>query len=214
MPSRPNNMPTNEHTMQPNTPQAGTLRQAWLVIVLGLLYGGALAGVQTSLGPRIEANKRAETYRAIPQIVPGADPAQTAELTVTGRDGRPGRAYQARNSHGELAGWVLPATGLGFADRIDLLVALDPELSTITGMYVIDQKETPGLGNFISADRFRDEFRGKSADEPLRIVKDDPKPAQNEIRTLSGATISSESVAGIVNDAIDNLRGPLRAVRP
>ncbi len=200
--------------MDPEASSGGYLRQAWLVILLGLLYGGALAGVQTSLGPRIEQNRREETYRVIPEIVPGADVAQTAELTVTGRDGRPARVYRAHDAEGQLAGWVLPAAGLGFADRIDLLVGLDPELNTITGMYVLDQKETPGLGNFISSEPFRSQFAGKSAEDPLLVIKGDPTAGRNEIRALSGATISSESVAAIIDSAIENLREPLQSVEP
>ena len=50
----------------------GYLRQAWLVLLLALLYGAALAGVQTTLGPKIAENKRDETYGVIPTLVPGA----------------------------------------------------------------------------------------------------------------------------------------------
>ena len=194
--------------------EGGYLRQAWLVILLGLLYGGALAGVQTTLGPRIEANRRAETYRAIPEIVPNADPEQTTAFTITGRDGRPARVYEARTADGRTAGWVLSAGGLGFADRIELLVGLDPALNTVTGMYVIDQKETPGVGNFIASESFRRQFEGKSAEEPLLVVKDDPTAGRNEVRSLSGATISSESVASIINTTLENLREPLRQAQP
>ena len=196
--------------MDSDASQTGYLRQAWLVILLGLLYGGALAGVQTSLGPRIEQNRRAETFRVIPQIVPGADSAQTEELTVTGADGQPARAFKACDARGTLVGWVLPASGLGFADRIDLLVGLDAERITVTGMYVLDQKETPGLGNFIEGESFRGQFSGKSAESPLVVIKAEPTVGKNEIRALAGATISSESVANIVNAAIDNLRDALQ----
>ncbi|MDZ7620416.1 MAG: FMN-binding protein [Patescibacteria group bacterium] len=196
--------------MDSDASQLGYLRQAWLVILLGLLYGGALAGVQTSLGPRIEQNRRAETFRVIPQIVPGADAAHTEELTVTGADGQPARVFRACDAQGKQVGWVLPTGGLGFADRIDLLVGLDVDRILVTGMYVLDQKETPGLGNFIEDEPFRGQFVGKSAEAPLVVIKVEPTMGRNEIQTLSGATISSESVANIINAAIVNLRDALR----
>ena len=105
---------------------------------------------------------------------------------------------------------VLPAAGQGFADRIELLVGLDVQASTITGLYVLDQKETPGLGNFIAGADFQAQFAGKSADEPLVVVKTDPASGTGEIQALSGATISSESVAEIVNRAIAGLKEPIR----
>ena len=187
--------------------------QAWLVILLALLYGGALAGVQTTLGPIIEENKRNETYDVIPQLVEGADKAKTVEVVVTGTNGKPTRAYRANTTDGRHCGWVLPGTGLGFADRIDLLIGLDPELATITGIYVLDQKETPGLGNYITEDDFRKQFVGKRTDQDVTVVKTDPATDTNEIRALSGATISSDSVAKIVNDTIKNLKEAVVAWR-
>jgi len=197
--------------MSEDSPQRGYLRQAWLVILLALLYGGALAGVQVGLGPRIAENKRNETYRVIPNIVPGADQTNTVEHLVTGEvNGKEHRVYQVFAADGTHVGWVVPASGQGFADRIDLLIGVDPPVDTITGLYVLDQKETPGLGNLIVGEDFRSRFDGKSAESPLVVVKDDPSPESNQIRALSGATISSESVANIVNQALANLKGPIR----
>lgn len=194
------------------TPKKGNyIGQAWLVILLALLYGGALAGVQTTLGPIIEENKRNETYDVIPKLVEGADKTKTVEVVVTGTDGKPTRVYRANTTDDEHVGWVLPGTGLGFADRIDLLIGLDPELTTITGIYVLDQKETPGLGNYITEDDFRQQFVGKRTDRHITVVKIDPATDTNEIRSLSGATISSDSVAQIVNDTIENLKEAVAA---
>ena len=101
---------------------AGSLRQAWLIVLLALLYGGALAAVQTTLGPVIARNKRDITYKQIPRLVAGAEKSMTAERTVVGLDGREHRVYQAIAADGAHKGWVLPAGGQGFADRIDLLI--------------------------------------------------------------------------------------------
>jgi len=188
------------------TPKKGNyISQAWLVIMLALLYGAALAGVQTTLGPIIEENKRAETYDVIPKLVEGADKEMVVEVEVVGTDGKPTRVYRANTTDGRHVGWVFPGTGLGFADRIDLLVGLDPEITTITGIYVLDQKETPGLGNYITEEEFRSQFVGKRSDRKINVVKGDPTEP-DQIRSLTGATISSVSVAEIVNGTIDKLR--------
>lgn len=182
--------------------------QAWLVILLGLVYGGALAGVQTTLGPRIDENRKKETYDVIPLLVDGVDKANCVELTVEGTSGEEARVYKAVAADGTHRGWVLPAGGQGFNDRIELLIGLDAELSTITGLYVLDQKETPGLGEYITGESFRGQFAGKPIDGPLAVVKSDAK-ATREIRAVSGATISSESVTGIVNKAIADFKEPI-----
>ena len=193
------------------TPQrGGYIGQAWLVILLTLIYGGALAGVQIALGPVIAQNRKNETYDVIPKLVPRADKTKTVEMTLADAQGKQRRVYRAVAADGSRLGWVVPAGGQGFADRIDLLIGTDNELSLITGLYVLDQKETPGLGNFITGDSFRDQFVGKPTDEPVVVVKLDPAAGGNEILALSGATISSDSVAAIVNSAIDDMREPIR----
>lgn len=183
--------------------------QAWLVILLALLYGGALAGVQTTLGPKIAENKKNETYEVIPALVDEADKTSTEEVLVQGKNGRESRVYKAVGADGVHKGWVLPASGQGFGDSIELLIGLDVELSTITGLYVLDQKETPGLGDAISSESFCSQFSGKLTGKPLSVTKSDTH-ADNEILALTGATISSESVSAIVNQAITNLKEPIR----
>lgn len=184
------------------------IAQGWLVILLALLYGGALAGVQIGLGPRIQENKRNESYEQIPHLVEGAVKERTEEITVVDKAGKPTRVYRAINGQGTLCGWVLPAAGQGFADRIELLVGLDAPMTVITGLFVLDQKETPGLGDYITGVDFRDLFRGKSTAKPLVVVVGDAE-AGDQIKALTGATISSQSVADIVNEAIRNLKEPV-----
>jgi electron transport complex protein RnfG len=121
--------------------------------------------------------------------------------------------YQANSADGAHLGWVVPAGGQGFADRIDLLIGINADLSTITGMYVLDQKETPGLGNYIGDEFFEKRFADKRTDEPLVVVKGDPTAGSNQIKALTGATISSDSVATIVNNAIADVKKPLQELK-
>lgn len=189
--------------------KGGFIGQAWLVILLALLYGVGLAAVQTFLGGRIAENKKNETYKVIPDLVPGADKTKTVEQVLSGTDGKDYRVYQAFSSEGTHIGWVIPTTGQGFADIIDMLIGVDAKANTLTGIYVLDQKETPGLGDYITGKEFRDRFIGKSTERPLNAVKDDPQKPE-EVRALSGATISSLSVCEIVNAALAKLKDALR----
>ncbi|GAB4222727.1 MAG: FMN-binding protein [Acidobacteriota bacterium] len=180
------------------------LAQAWLVILLGLCFGAALAGMQMLVADRIAENKLNETLAQIPVLVPGAErgePATVGERTVY-------RALQGDR----IVGWVVPAGGLGFGDRIELLVGLDAQAATLTGLYVLEQKETPGLGNKIGDETWRDQFQGKRLGTPLTVVKRDPAPDSAEIRAITGATISSQAVCTIVNQALtDEFRAALAA---
>jgi len=198
------------------------LAQAWLVLVLALVFGSALAAVQVNLGHVIEANKINETLAQIPELVFGADAArqmkqQRAALEITPgtvaieKDGRKTYYKLFRVTRaGKLAGWVIKARGRGYADVIELLIGLDSRAQTITGIFVLEQKETPGLGNKIGTARWRGQFAKKSTDRPLVVVKGGGS-RPDTIDAVTGATISSRSVTRIVNRTIRDLRGKLTA---
>jgi len=179
------------------------LVQAWLVLSLALLFGSALAGVQAGLGDKIQANKLAETLQQLPSLVEGATGGQKMLL-----DGR--TVYRAIDADGRQVGWVVPARGQGFADTIELLIGLDARAERITGLYVLAQKETPGLGSKITAAQFSGQFGDKMTDPALTVVKSEPR-ADNEIAAVTGATISSEGVTKIVNDTVAELGRKLAA---
>ena len=180
----------------------GYIRQAWLVLVLALCFGAALAGMEAMLAGRIRENKTAETHLQIPLLAPPSE-AGLGE-TIAGRN-----LYRA-TVDGRHVGWVVPAGGQGFADKIELLIGLDADAKTITGLYVLDQKETPGLGNCIINPQWLGQFTGKATDRALEVIKSG-QPGENQILAVTGATISSESVCKIVNETMSQLREALAA---
>ena len=156
--------------------------QAWLVLVLAVGFGVSLAGVQLVLGPIIESNKVNETLEKVPELVLGnflaakmASENQTLEIVprqVTVKKPEPTKFYSVYEARyqGDLKGWVVKTKGQGYADTIELLVGLSPDW-TITGLFVLDQKETPGLGNKIITDAWRGQFVDAPADRSLVVVK-------------------------------------------
>jgi electron transport complex protein RnfG len=184
-------------------------------------HGWCLAGIQTKLGPVIEANKTRETLAKIPALVLGEDQAQQLSLDKKNLSITPRTieieqngikkfytVYDAFFEDGTLAGHVAKAAGQGYADKIELLVGLDADGRTITGLFILDQKETPGLGNRIIEKPWRDQFLGKPSASRLVVVKGNPD-GNNEIDAISGATISSRSVTGIVNKTITDIKPQL-----
>ena len=221
------------------------LVQAWLVLTLAVAFGAALAGVQSALSEKIEQNKKNETLNRAPSLVgladedpekirqqkvaqiPGADAynvydgagkllAKVEELTID-VEGASQKAYKAYAPDGKHVGWVIRAAGNGFNDKIELLIGLDAEAGRITGLYVLDQKETPELGNKITEKTWRDQFSSRERQArnqpPLHTAKKlavtKGEPGENEIRAVTAATVSSNSVCQIVNDAVAKFKDAL-----
>ena len=201
------------------------LFQAWLVLVLATVFGTALAGIQSKLGPIIEENKIKETMEKIPSLVLGEDQAKKTmhqkdflvieprviEIKKNGRT-KFYTVYDALFKDGSVAGHVAKASGQGYADNIEVLIGLDAGANTITGLFILDQKETPGLGNRILEKPWRDQFLNKPSNKHLLVVKGKAEEAY-EIDAISGATISSRSVTGIVNKTIADVKTQLVAPR-
>jgi len=194
--------------------------QAWLVLILAVCFGGSLAGIQLALGPLIEANKINETLQKVPEMILGAEKAQklpenkqlviepqTIEITKHNRKVFY-NVFKAKYPNGRPAGWVAKAIGQGYADKIEILVGMDHKLKKITGLFVLDQKETPGLGNKIITNEWRKQFLKKKTATPLSVTKEGAKAA-HEIDAITGATISSRAVCSIINTTIKDLRDPL-----
>ncbi len=177
------------------------LAQAWLVLVLAILYGGGLAFVNSTLSPKIAENIKNETYSLIPELVGNPESFEVNEVLMPLNENENLTIYKVMSSEADGIGWVIPAAALGFADKVQLLVGVDYNCSQIIGMRVIDQKETPGLGNFIVEPAFTGQFSGKPTAEQIEIVKTTPSKA-SEVKAVTGATISSNTVAAAVNEAI------------
>ena len=187
-------------------PKGNIVGTAWLVLVLSMAFGSALAGVDAWLAPIIEQNKLNEALSQVPNLVPGAQRGELDEATVPGT-----RVFRAKDSAGKLVGWVVNGKGQGFADRVEVLIGLDPAATKLTGIFVLDQKETPGLGNYIVDEPFTEQFRGLAvgAGRSLVASQSPPQYAKGQIKAVTGATISSQTVCRIINKTVAMLGSKL-----
>jgi len=98
-------------------------------------------------------------------------------------------------------GYAVVGSGNGFQDTIRLLYGYDPVQRAVKGMYILDSKETPGLGDKIYKDPdFVSQFSHVNVDPTIELVKGG-RTADNHIDAITGATISSDAVVKIINSA-------------
>ncbi len=109
---------------------------------------------------------------------------------------------------GEVKMLVLPINGKGLWSTLYGFIALAPDTKTVKGLGFYEHAETPGLGGEVDNPNWKAQWRGKVAlDEEyrpeIRVVKgavdpNDPE-AEHKVDGLSGATITSNGVSGLVN---------------
>ncbi|MBE5771825.1 MAG: FMN-binding protein [Clostridiales bacterium] len=101
-----------------------------------------------------------------------------------------------------LVGYVAQITTQGFGGPIEVIAGLDTEM-VITGISVggSNFSETAGLGAKAKDAAFTDQFVGKPA--PVKVIKAGGTPADNTVDAITAATITSNAVAGAVNQIAD-----------
>ncbi len=115
------------------------------------------------------------------------------------------KAFVGFDAGGRRVGVAVTAAEPGFQEIITLMIGFDPATGTLTGYKVLDQQETPGLGQRIETDTgFGHQFAGRIA--PLKGVKARSGADPSQVQTISGATISSRAVIRIINNAIAKWR--------
>jgi electron transport complex protein RnfG len=179
-----------------------------MIIVLttvGLISGGFLAGVAKLTKERIALNIQAEIEEAIEEVV------DDSEVSTVVYEEEDLVIYRALEEDGDLAGFAIQATGVGFQDKITLMFGLDETLTKITGLTIVDQKETPGLGAKITEwDAFLQFWEERDATGPLSLrkppVRTPTELLATEINSITAATISSRKVLEIVNLSLEKVR--------
>jgi len=94
-------------------------------------------------------------------------------------------------SDGVGVGYAFLAVGKGYGGDIDILIGLEDE-TTIKGITIISQSETPGLGSRIAESSFASKFAGVDIGDVA--LKEDG----GQIDAITGATISSGAVVDAV----------------
>lgn len=179
------------------------LRMLLVLTSIGIISGGALSVVYKAAFPRIERHRLEELKRAIFVVLPDAKDYKTLEKNGL-------QVYRGIDETGNPVGIAFEAKGNGFQGKITMMVGMDNRFERLTGMLVLDQIETPGLGARIAGDKFQKQFKGLSISPDIAYVKNKKPGKPNEIQAITAATISSKAVIKILNRQIKEITGTFK----
>lgn len=101
----------------------------------------------------------------------------------------------------DLIGYVIQVIDKdGFGGEIEITVGIDKD-KMITGVEILSIDETVGLGMNAKNEEFRNQYVGKKVDS-FKVTKTGSS-ADDEIDSLSGATITSKAMTNGINGALD-----------
>ena len=159
-------------------------------ILLALVYGLSKERIAINAQKRITA--------AIETLAPQA----TEVMPVTAAANS---AYKLFDRQSEFIGYALIAAGQGYQGNIKMIAIVDADLSRLQGIEIIESSETPGLGAKIQDTFFKEQFRNLNVAPKISYTKE-AITTDNQIKAITGATVSSRAVVNILNQRLAQLK--------
>ncbi len=151
---------------------------AAVLTAICLVVSGALAGTYQLTEPVIEAAKRAEADASRVVVLP--DGKNFEEVSASGLDNIVD-AYKAGNG----AGYVITGKAKGYGGDLQGMAGISSD-GKITGVKLMDNNETQGIGSKTGEASYTDQYKGKDS-------------TLDGVTTISGATVSSKAFESAVN---------------
>lgn len=197
--------------------KSSNIKMLRAMVGIGALCALLIVLTYESTLPRIERLKENALQEAIFKVIPGISKTKAFRLSdgkfveMNKEKSSEEIIYAGYNENEELMGLAIPAEGQGYADIIKVLYGYDPQNENIVGMYVLESKETPGLGDKIEKDEdFKSNFKAMDVTlttndskliHSIKTVKSGTKTEPWQIDGITGATISSRAIGDILDNS-------------
>lgn len=182
--------------------------------IITLVAGLALSSVYMLTKDAIEEQNMAASAASYKEVCPDAETfahdaaidEAVAALAGTAYSEEYGRTYindmiVGTAADGSVAGYVISVTSAdGFEGNITMSVGLSTD-GTLNGIAFTELNETAGMGMKVNEDAFKSQFNGVQA-ESFILNKAGGSTADNEIDSVTGASVSSGAVVNAVNTAL------------
>ncbi len=177
-----------------------TIRVSGTLTAIAVVSALLLSGTYDYTKARIESSLDEQTNKALAGVFPDGGVSSFKKSSFGNTT-----VYKALNSDGNTVGYAFFVEGKGYGGVIKTLVGVDRE-KKITGIVILSQQETPGLGDRITEVKpgdskpwFQKQFEGKTSDE-LKLKRNG-----GGIDAVTGATISSKAVLDSVRAGLENI---------
>lgn len=192
-----------------STRTQGRLRGALALIVTAVIAAALLSAVARLTAPRIADNLAAERLKSLRAVLlpgsynnePHLDSITALDPALLGSE-KPMPVYRARFDGQPVAAVLTAIAPNGFSGLITVLVGISID-GNITGVRVIEHRETPGLGDRIEVGKsdWILGFLGLQSADPLTdewTVRRDG----GSFDQITGATVTSRAVLQAVRNAV------------
>lgn len=184
-------------------------RMILVLTLIAMISGASLSLVYGLTEGVIRDNLARELHGSIFQVLPGAVDVTVIEArgslfveddestlkNVDDKDDEPLLLYKALDAAGKPVGFAYVAEETGYGGIIKVMIGVDDQTEQITGVIILDHTETPGIGNRIEDEKFRNQFIGRTVTDPISLGKD--------IEGITGATVSSRAVIQAVRKDLE-----------
>lgn len=181
-----------------------------LLITLTLIAAGAglvLSLVESVTREPIKEQRRLQMLKALNAVLPEFDNSADTDIVTlqngVDKKGKPVEVIFYRGRKGdELVGTAFTVVAPdGYSGNISIMIGVRPD-EKVNAIEILNHAETPGLGDKITFDSFKDLFKEKGLDNADWRVKKDG----GEFDQFSGATISPRAVVGAVKKGLEFFR--------
>ncbi len=165
------------------------LKLGVFLAVVSAIAGGALAFANEMTAPVIAANNEKTEKAALLQMYPDASESDFEEVELKSESTTVQKVYKYKDL------FIFNMKVSGYKDGTTFLVSINGDDKIIDNFLAMSNGDTKGLGSKVLEDDFRNSLLQKSSEE--------------ELDTISGATVSSQPVVDAINEAstyVDELK--------
>ncbi len=158
--------------------------------IICIISAAILALVYGVTKEPIEKSKAAETVKAVKSVIKGFNDQMTIKDTIINYNGEKFTVYNIIDNENIIGRSIITYSPNGYGGTVLLMVGTDNNFE-ITGIYILEHKETPGLGSKMDTKEFKDQFLGKSLNNFVFKVQKDG----GDVQAITSATITSRAVS-------------------